>query len=64
METVVQPTGKMLTPGEVATRLRVKKPTVLEMARRGRLPSIRLTARVIRFDETAINRVLAETARP
>jgi excisionase family DNA binding protein len=44
---------KLLTTEEVAVQLRCRPNTVLTMAKDGRLPSVRLTNRVL-FTESAI----------
>jgi excisionase family DNA binding protein len=40
----------LLTATELADRLRVKPSTVLDWHRAGRIPSIRLTTKVLRFN--------------
>jgi len=44
------PTTKLLTPTQVAERLRVSPRTVVRWARAGRIPEIRASDRVRRFD--------------
>jgi excisionase family DNA binding protein len=39
-----------MTAGELAERLRVKTSTVLDWQRAGRIPSIRITPKVLRFN--------------
>jgi excisionase family DNA binding protein len=43
-----------MTPGEVANWLRVQRRTVLKLARQDRLPSVRLSRKVLRFDQQAV----------
>jgi excisionase family DNA binding protein len=45
---------ELLTVAELAKRLRLQPRTVQSWARAGRIPSVRLTAKVIRFDWTAV----------
>jgi excisionase family DNA binding protein len=40
----------MLTASELASRLSLRPATVLELARAGKIPSVRLTPKVVRFD--------------
>jgi predicted site-specific integrase-resolvase len=40
----------LLTAAELGDRLRVKPSTILEWQRSGRIPSIRLSHKVLRFD--------------
>jgi excisionase family DNA binding protein len=44
----------LLTAAELADRLRVKPSTILEWQRSGRIPSIRLSHKVLRFDLDAV----------
>jgi excisionase family DNA binding protein len=55
------PTEKLLTTEEVAVQLRCKPSTVLTMARDGRLPSLRLTNRVL-FTERAVAEAIEKAA--
>lgn len=48
-----------LTPDELAAQLSVTKETVLRWAREKRIPSIRPTRRLIRFDAADVRRALA-----
>lgn len=41
---------ELLTASELATRLRVKPSTVSEWARQGRIPAVRITPKVVRYD--------------
>lgn len=44
----------LLTPRDVAARLNLRPVTVLRWANDGRIPSIRLSSTVIRFDWDAV----------
>jgi excisionase family DNA binding protein len=56
---------KLLTPAQVATLLQVPRRSVVKMARQDRLPSVRLSPRLIRFDEAALQRAIADrTTQP
>jgi excisionase family DNA binding protein len=57
-------TGRLLTGREVADQLGVSTKTVLRWALDGRLPSIRLSNRAIRFRETELDAWLAQRATP
>jgi excisionase family DNA binding protein len=50
-----------LTAAELAQRLHVKTPTVLRWHRAGKIPAVRITAKVLRFD---LVDVLAALKRP
>lgn len=56
--------GPMLTAREVADSLGLSPETVLRWARTGKLPSVRLSNRAIRFPQAAIDRWVAERATP
>jgi excisionase family DNA binding protein len=45
---------ELLTVAELAARLRVRPRTVQQWARRGRIPTVRLSAKVIRFNFDAV----------
>lgn len=48
-------TGELLTPDQVAALISRSRPTVLQMARDGRLPPpIRLSARTLRWERAAL----------
>lgn len=51
----------LLTATELADRLRIKRSTVLDWHRSGRIPSIRLSHKVLRFN---LGEVLAALRRP
>ncbi len=46
--------SELVTAAEMAARLRIKPTTLREWAREGRVPSIRITPKVIRFDAEAV----------
>lgn len=50
----------LVTADELAVRLRVRPDTVRRWARAGLIPSIRLSAKVRRFDPADVGRVLRE----
>jgi excisionase family DNA binding protein len=47
-----------LTAEELALKLRLAPDTVREMARRGKIPAIRISPKVIRFDIAAVDQAL------
>jgi excisionase family DNA binding protein len=51
----------LLTAAELAERLRIKPSTAMEWQRSGRIPSIRLSHKVVRFN---LREVLAALRRP
>ncbi len=44
----------LVTAGEMADRLRVRPLTLQKWARDGRIPAVRITPKVIRFDPEAV----------
>ena len=50
--------SEYLTADELALKLRLAPDTVREMARRGKIPSIRISPKVIRFDPLAVDQAL------
>lgn len=46
--------NELLTADELAERLRVRPATIRLWAREGRIPRIRITGKVIRFDVSAV----------
>ena len=50
--------SEYLTADELARKFRLSPDTVRDMARRGKIPSIRLSAKVIRFDPVAVDQAL------
>lgn len=62
-------TAELLTPGELAQRLKVTRATVTRWRRAGRIPAIRINQAVYRFDyENVLNTLrglpAAGTVRP
>jgi excisionase family DNA binding protein len=51
-----------LTAAELGRRLRLSPETIHQMARDGRIPCIRLSAKVIRFDAEAVAAALTPSA--
>lgn len=54
-------TNDLLTADELAARLRLRPDTIRSWARRSLIPAIRLSPKVIRFDQAAVVKTL--TAR-
>ena len=52
--------SELLTADEVAEKLRVRPDTVRGWAREGKIPSIRLSHKVVRFDGDAVVQALTE----
>jgi excisionase family DNA binding protein len=46
--------AELLTKQEIAARLRVSPATILEWVHCGRIPAVRVNARVLRYDEAAV----------
>ena len=57
---MAQRTGELLTAEELAERLRVQPATIRVWAREGRIPRLRISAKVIRFDPIAVVEVLRQ----
>jgi excisionase family DNA binding protein len=55
---------EFLTARQLAAVLQVSESTVRRLAREGRIPSIRLTPRLVRFNLKAVSRALDGTAKP
>lgn len=51
----------LVTAEDIGDRVRVKATTVKRWAREGRIPSLRLTGRVLRFDPVAVEEALRNT---
>ena len=56
-------TSDLLTARELASCLRVSADTVRTWARRGRIPTIRLSRKVVRYDLADVLAALKEPAR-
>ena len=54
--------SELLTPAEMAQRLRVSKRTLQLWTREGRIPSVRISAKVIRYDPETVTSALTERA--
>ena len=54
----------LMTTREVAELLRVSPATVLRWAQAGKLPSVRLSSAVLRFDADELDAALRERATP
>ena len=55
---------EFLTARQLAAVLQVSESTVRRLAREGRIPSVRLTPRLIRFNVKAVYRALDGDSRP
>ena len=55
---------EFLTARQLAAVLQVSESTVRRLAREGRIPSVRLTPRLIRFNPKAVYKALDGTSRP
>lgn len=55
---------EFLTARQLASVLQVSESTVHRLAREGRIPSVRLTPRLVRFNLKAVCRALDASARP
>jgi excisionase family DNA binding protein len=55
---------RLLKTGEVAERLGVTDQTVRRWAKRGEIPTIRLGARTVRFDEGAVESLVRRGREP
>ncbi|MBK6939755.1 MAG: helix-turn-helix domain-containing protein [Planctomycetes bacterium] len=56
--------ARFVTAHEIGERYGVRAATVKAWAREGRIPSIRITGKIVRFDPDAVDRVLQETVAP
>ena len=55
---------ELLTPDQLARRLGVRPRTIREWARKGRVPAMRLSRKVVRFDwETVLSALRQQAAR-
>lgn len=55
---------EFVTARQLAAVLQVSESTVHRLAREGRIPSVRLTPRLVRFNLRAVLRALDGTAKP
>jgi predicted site-specific integrase-resolvase len=53
----------LLTANQLAERLHIRPRTVQAWARLGRIPTVKLSAKVVRFDWQAVLTVLREQAK-
>ena len=51
-----------LTPADLARRLQLSPETVRQLAKDGRIPCIRISPKVLRFDPQAVNDALTAPA--
>lgn len=58
----MQPTPELLTAADVAARLSVRPSTIVEWRKTGRIPSVRISHKVIRFNMAEVLNAL--TCRP
>ncbi|HBG26982.1 MAG: hypothetical protein A2Y10_15375 [Planctomycetes bacterium GWF2_41_51] len=54
--------GNLLTAEDMAIWLKVKPETILKWARTGRIPFLRFSGKVVRFDVVAVQQALADLA--
>jgi len=55
--------NELLTASELAGRLQIRPRTVQSWARQGRIPTVRLSAKVVRFDWRAVLTALGDQAK-
>ena len=55
---------ELLTVDQLADRLHVRPRTVQAWARQGRIPTVKLSAKVVRFDWLAVRAALRNQAQP
>lgn len=48
------PERELLTSDELSARLKVRPDTIREWSRNGLIPSVRITAKIVRFDYEAV----------
>lgn len=53
-------TGELITADELANRLRIRPGTVRSWTREGKIPAVRLSAKVIRYDLGAVLELLTQ----
>lgn len=52
--------GRFLTAAELAARLRLRPDTIRLWTREGIIPAIRVTGKVVRYDEDEVERALRD----
>jgi excisionase family DNA binding protein len=55
---------ELLTADQLAERLHLRTRTVQAWARKGRIPTVKLSAKVVRFDWPAVLAALRDQAKP
>lgn len=56
--------SELLTADQLAERLRIRPRTVQVWARQGRIPAVKFSLKVVRFDWNAILAMLRDRANP
>ena len=56
--------SELLTPDELADRLHVRPSTVRRWAQEGRIPAVRLTPKVVRYDLAAVVAAMTDGQKP
>jgi excisionase family DNA binding protein len=54
----------LLTAEDLAARLRSRPSTIRRWARAGRIPAVRVTAKVVRYDLAEVMRAMREGRKP
>lgn len=54
----------LLTADELAGRLQVRPSTIRRWAQKGRIPTVRLTSKVVRYDLAAVIRAMSDGQKP
>lgn len=55
---------ELLTADELADRLRLRPSTIRRWAREGRIPAVRVTPKVVRYDLAAVLRAIRAEQQP
>lgn len=55
---------RLLTVEEAASTLSVKRSTLYQWAREGRLPSVKLLGRALRFRESDLQKLIKQSVKP